>query len=268
MSKVNRKRCWIGFSLCSICAAFSASAADREPIATDRPDFVESSEVVGPGTVQIEAGLSLDRDAVDDGDVRTITTPTLVRVGVSETLELRLETDGRTSVRESVSQNDQTTNGFSDIALGVKWRARQSDGVGSGPGIALLIHADIDSGSEEFKGEGIRPSVRMVAEWELPGDMAIGVMPGLVYDNVNGERFINGIMAATMSVPLATQWRGFVELAAASIASEEHGGNVVTFDAGVTYLVSNDVQLDVAMARGLTSNTPEWNVGVGLSIRF
>ena len=245
--------------------SFSASAiADEEPLATDRPDFVESSNVVGKGRYQIETGVALERDKVEGGDVRTFTTPTLVRIGVSEVLELRVETDGYTRANNSVA--DERVTGVSDVALGAKWHF--ADGGGSAPAMAMLVHVDVDSGSEEFRGDGLRPSLRVVAEWELPHDMSLGIMPGFVFDKNEEHRFVSGIFAVTAGMPIADNLRMFGEVSGQTIAHAEDGGCIVTVDVGATYLINNDVQIDTAVSRGVNDNTPEWSVGAGLSIRF
>lgn len=251
--------------LVAVAISFSSPAiADEEPLATDRPDFVESSNVVGKGRYQIETGVSLERDKVEGGNVRTFTTPTLLRVGVSDVLELRMETDGYTRLNDSVA--DEKTTGVSDIALGAKWHF--ADGGGSAPAMAMLVHVDVDSGSEEFRGNGLRPSLRVVAEWDLPHNMSLGIMPGVVFDKNEEHRFVSGIFAVTAGMPIAKHLRMFGEVSGQQIAHAEDGGCVVTVDLGATYLINNDVQIDTAVSRGVNDNTPEWSVGAGLSIRF
>jgi hypothetical protein len=110
---------------------------------------------------------------------------------------------------------------------------------------------------------------RCVAEWELPGDSSLGLMGGVVFDrDETGERFQSGILAVTFSKPLADNVRGFVELAGRSLAEQRFGGNVITFDTGVTYAVGKDMQWDVSAAFGLNKETPDYAVGIGFSIRF
>jgi hypothetical protein len=66
--------------------------------------------------------------------------------------------------------------------------------------MAWLAHVDLDTGSTAFRGQGLRPSLRFVAEWDLPDDMSIGVMPGLVADKAeDGSRFTAGIFAVTLA---------------------------------------------------------------------
>jgi hypothetical protein len=46
----------------------------------------------------------------------------------------------------------------------------------------VLAHADLPSGSRALRGEGVRPSLRVSAEWDLPADLSLGVMPGIAVD--------------------------------------------------------------------------------------
>ena len=252
-------------------AALACACAARagEAIVTDRPDFVESSDVVGRGHVQIETGLSFERSQSAGVKSRTTTTPTLLRLGVNEAIELRVETDGfvRSSVEDA--SGTQRERGFSDVALGVKWHVQEGDEASGKPGLAWLLHLDVDSGSPAFRGQGLRPSLRGVAEWDLPQNFSVGVMPGVLIDkNADGKRFASGILAVTLGNDFAPGWHGFVELAGQQLASKRNGGSVVTFDFGASHLLSDSVQVDIAASRGLTSDSPDFQWGVGLSLRF
>jgi hypothetical protein len=110
--------------------------------------------------------------------------------------------------------------------------------------------------------------LRFVAEWDLPSETSLGIMPGVVYDKNDQHRFVSGIIAATFGKQFTPKFRGFVELAGQQLASKTDGGNVVTADTGMTYLVSKSIQLDAYASRGLTDDSPDWNVGVGFSMKF
>jgi hypothetical protein len=258
--------CLLGLSLMLAPAARAADA-----ISTDRPDVVESSDVVGQGHVQIETGFQSERDADAGIRTRTRTTPTLLRIGIHDALELRLETDGLTLARtdDAALGASSGRRGWSDVALGMKWHVQDGDEAKGVPGMAWLLHLDADTGNSAFRGQGIRPSLRFVGEWDLPHEMSVGVMPGLVMDrNAEGKRFVAGILAVTLGKGWTPAWRTFVELAGQQIASKSNGGSVVTFDAGATYLVNDSLQLDVSLSRGLTSESPDFAWGVGASVRF
>lgn len=243
-----------------------APARAEEPIATDRPDFVESSDTVGRGRAQIETSLAWERDRAKGTRTTLLSTPTLLRLGVSEDWELRLESDGRQRQRTRAAALDTTQQGWADASLGVKWHMR--DGEGAAPGVAWLLHADLDSGSAAFRGEGMRPSVRVVMEWELDENWSAGLMPGLAWEKANGNRYAAGIFGAVLGRSLSETTRVFAELALPHIAAGRHGGTQATFDFGAAWLLTSDVQIDLSAARGLNHRTPDWSAGIGLSVRF
>lgn len=250
-------------------ATAGVAHADDEAMATDRPDFVESSDVVGKGRVQVETSLAWERERQGGMKARLSSTPTLLRVGVSDTWELRLETDGRLRLRSEAAGVSSRERGWSDLSFGVKWHHRDGDEEAGTPGLGWLLHLDADTGSGAFRGQGVRPSLRMVAEWEFAGGWSLGVMPGLFRDrDESGRRFTAGILAAVLGKSLNERTRVFVELSGEQLAAARHGGHVATLDAGVAYLLTRDLQLDAAVSRGLSRNAPDFAWTVGLSARF
>lgn len=112
--------------LLAMCAL--SARAEEEPLATDRPDFVESSDVVGAGRFQIETSVAFERSKVDGTREKLRATPTLLRIGIGDTLEARIETDGALYLR-STDETGLTTRdrGRADIALGLKWHTHDGD---------------------------------------------------------------------------------------------------------------------------------------------
>jgi hypothetical protein len=108
------------------CLAGRAHAED-EPITTDRPDFVESSEVVGKGRWQIETSLAWERDREAGMKTRLFGTPTLLRLGVADHWEVRLETDGRLRLKADGAGVALREHGWSDLSVGLKWHQRDGD---------------------------------------------------------------------------------------------------------------------------------------------
>ena len=253
-----------------LAATLSCALAQAEDsIVTDRPDFVESSDVVGLGRFQVETGLTSDRHAQDGVTVRTLTTPTLFRYGIGETTELRLETDGWTHERTSdaVAGTSATARGWSDLSLGVKWHVLE--GKDSTPGVAWLLHVDTATGSKAFRGVGLRPSLRAAIEWDLPEEFSLGVMPGVYVDrNDAGKRYTGAILAATLGKEWSPRWHSFLEVAGQQLASKRNGGAVVTLDAGLAFVATPTLQFDIEVARGLSDAAPDLESGVGVSIKF
>ncbi|MDB5761443.1 MAG: transporter [Herminiimonas sp.] len=264
-----RVRCFlIGSALTAISIA-PLHAEEQDAIKTDRPDFVESASVVKKGQFQVETGIAIERDTTQGNYQRTFTTPTLLRIGVHDALELRVETDGRTVRRteDSATGGASTVRGYSDLSLGMKWHMQ--DGEGMKPELGLLLHADLDSGSSAFRGNGVRPSLRLAAEWELPNQYSLGVMPGFIYDKrADGERFFGGIFAVSLQKSLNDRLSAFVELAAPQIARAKNGGSIVSYDVGMAYLLTPSWQIDTAIQIGANRNTPDRSGTIGISTRF
>lgn len=230
-----------------------------EPIATDRPDFVESSQTVGQGRVQVETSLAWEKA----GKAELASTPSLLRVGVSEQWELRLETDGWLRTGGA----GERISGMADLSVGAKYHVANSDD--PGPSLAWLLHADLPTGKEAFRGHGTRPSLRLVAEWELPRDYSVGVMPGVIRDSDEaGARYTAGIFGIVVGKAWNDRFRSFAEVAMPQIARSRHGGTVAVLDLGSAWLLSNDVQIDAAYSAGLNDNAPDHALTVGLSTRF
>ncbi len=244
-------------------------AAETDVIVTDRPDFVESSDVVGKGRFQLETGINLELNNRNNIKDKLSTTPTLLRLGTGDTWELRIETDGRTVLKseDTVATTSSTVRGYSDVSLGAKWHVM--DDHGAMPSIGILANVDLDSGSRAFRGNGLRPSIRLVAEWDLLGDMSLGVMPGLMYDKTPaGKRFYSGIFGVVLGKSWNERFRTFVEVAASQVARAKNGGSVVTADIGAAYLLSNLCQIDMGLFKGLNKNTADLTWGVGVSVKF
>lgn len=250
------------------CAAQSAHAGDDDAINPDRPNVANSSQTVGRGRVQLEIGANWDRQRDDDLHARTLTTPTLLRIGLGESTELRIDTDGR-SIEHDVdpaSGMHSTTAGWADTSVGFKWHF--ADGEGARPSLGLIGEVALPTGSSALRGKGVRPQVELPAEWDLQHGWSLAVMPGLGSDSDdNGTRYGYGILAASLGKELTERAKGFVEVAAPQIARASHGGNQTQVDAGVSWLVNKDCQLDAMVVHGLNRNTPDLSLAFGVSIR-
>jgi hypothetical protein len=251
--------------------ALPAAHADDDTINPDRPDVANSSQVVGPRRVQLEAGLEWDRQRDPDVHVRTLTTPTLLRIGLSDALELRVETEGRTLAHASDPATGRHTvdAGWAESAVGVKWHLADQDG--ARPSVGLIAEVALPTGSKALRGTGFRPSLSLPAEWDLGNDWSLALMPGVGRDsdegNSAGAHYAYGVFGAALGKAFGERLHGFVELAAPRIARAAHGGTQTVADAGVSWLVNRDCMLDVMVVHGLNRNTPDLSLAFGISVR-
>lgn len=239
-----------------------------EEIATDRPDVVESSEVVGKGRFQIETSFATERESKGAPKTRARMTPTLLRIGLTDDLEARIETDGYTHVKTWDSGTTASESGLSDIALGIKWHVRTPADNEAGPSMAWIFHVDTPTGAKAFRGSGLRPSARLVSEWDF-NTWSLGVMPGIYVDKDDADkRYVGGILAVVLGKPINDKLRVFGEWAGHQLTTDSHGGNVITANLGAAYVLSNTVQIDMAVSKGLTDAAPKQAMTIGLSILY
>jgi hypothetical protein len=253
-------------------AGTAAGAEEKDRISSDRPDFLTSPDVVGKGRFQIETGALVQRDdPAGNTRTRTLSTPTLLRLGVTDKVELQLETDGRMRTRETdlPTQSTVRAHGYADTAIAIKWNTHEGNEEKGEPGIGWVFQATMPSGSRAFRGRGVRPAVIGAFEWDLPNEMALGANAGLAYDNSDtGGRFFSGTLGVGLSKHLTDRLTIAAEIVAQQIARKQYGGNVAVADVGMTYLLTKSVQVDALVGRGLTNESPKYLFTVGISARF
>jgi hypothetical protein len=230
-------------------AFFTQPACALDAIDTDGPDFVESSEVVPRGHFQYELDVNVERNRRVAPKDTVTTTPALLKYGFADNFELRIAPDGY------LHQNNRA--GRADTAFGIKWHAQDRDAARNRPAVSWIAHLDTPAGNAQLRRPGLRPSLRSVLAWELPYDLALGLMPGLIYDVADdGHRYAAAIFGAVLNKRISEKWRAFVEFSGRQIARAADGGVVASWDVGAAWLASHDTQLGVRAGVAANRNTP------------
>jgi hypothetical protein len=244
-------------------------------IDTDGPDFVESSESVGKGRFQFETGPSFQRDKRDGADQRTVSIPLLLKLGMGGGIEARLETDALTWVSGQAPPDGTSggtsvaLHGFADTAIGLKWHSEDEDPARGIPSVAWLLHFELPSGTEDYRGRGVRPFLRSVISWDLPQHFTLGIMPGIEYDTrPDGTRFTSGIFGIVFGRWWTDRFRTFIEVSAPQIAPAQDGGVILYDDVGAACLLSDNWQLGGRVGWAANQNTPSEYILISLAGRF
>lgn len=260
----------IAVVFCWLLPLVACAAPDQDDvIAPDRPDFADSPDVVGKGRFQIETGFERERDTADGVKNRTDTVPALLRLGVSEDWELRLETDGhqRTVADELATGQRSRVSGYSDMSVGAKWHLR--DGDGARPALGMVAQWDLNTGSRPVRAQGKGGTLRLGAEWDLGDDLSLGTVQGLAWRHRDdGKRYTSALFGIVLEKSWNRHFSTFVEYAARQIAHARDRGSISTFDLGASWLLTRSVQLDTALSRGINRNAPDWDWTAGVSLRF
>lgn len=244
------------------CAVSGQETTEVLELITDRPDQTESSAIVPRGYFQIESGITYS----DEGsESRTLEYPgTLLRIGVSKRLELRLGTQGFVSEFEG-----NRTTGYGDSEIGTKiYLLRER---GWRPETALLASVSLPTGSDGFSTNRMDPSFRFAFSHTLTDTVSLGYNLGAAWETVStssGRSTLSDLQyTVTAGFGLSERFGAFVELFGDTPLSAD-GSSEVSFDGGVTFLIRPNLQLDAALGVGLTDEAPDWFFTTGVSIRF
>lgn len=250
---MNPHRFLLIFILLSIPAAAAPS-----PIATDRPGFLFSSLTAGRGVLQVELGLP----AVTLGEARFTSLFALVRYGVTDGLELRIDSP----VYNESAGAHSTDRGFGDVEVAAKWHL--ADNAGARPSFALIPSVIMPLGQKEFSAGKPVYQLNAIAEWALQNGWGIGALAGYLNGPSGGGRYGQVTLGAALGRSLPSpQWSAYGE--AVQVITQLAGASDASFlGGGIKYLVSNDAQLDLSFDRGVTSGSPDWLLGLGFSARF
>ncbi len=236
--------------------------ADTVPeMVTDRPDQTESTATVPKGMVQVDTGLV----STDTGVSTVLEIPgTLVRIGVHEKLELRVGTAGW------IRDDDLDIGGFGDSELGFKLRL--CDEAGWMPDTAVLAGISAPTGNDDFTTDEWDPSIRFAAAHTINELISFGWNVAAEWSsslNSSGETATLAVMpySGAFGFGLSGRLGCFAELFGEVPVNAEDGPTHMA-DAGITYLVMNNFQLDLAAGAGLNDNADDWFVLGGITYRL
>ena len=232
-------------------------------LVTDRPDATESSSVVGKGTIQIETGglyETFEENAVKSENY--VYNTTLVRYGILDNLELRLGWDFTEGIAKvNGNKLDNVTSGFSPLLLGVKLSIAEEKG--AMPEIAIIGHIfPLFSASEDYRPETTGIDFRFSMSHTLSENSSIGYNLGGQWGSDSPEAA--AIYTVAYGHSISDTFGFFAELY--GDLPEDSSANHF-WDAGFTYLVSNDLQLDTYFGTSITKGQ-DLLLGLGLSYRI
>lgn len=245
----------------AVLGAGVAVAEDGDPLITDRPDFTESAATITRGRIQIEGGYTFTRDHDTDEHAAG---ELLARFGMTEVLEFRL------GINSFVWQDRPGPNlsGFEDMTVGIK--ARLSDPLPPGsrrPQVAVIVATTIATGSRDLGQAGLQPQTTLAFAWELSERTSVGSNLGYAYLREDGgNRFGELSGSVALGRALGEKLGGYVEYYGMLRDGSRVDDHFV--NAGFTWALSADSQLDVRAGAGLNDEAADFFIGAGAAWRW
>jgi hypothetical protein len=227
-----------------LCAPMPSIA---EPIQADRPGQADPAFVVGRGTVQIEMGATYSRERNGEHvDTWTFPEP-LLRVGVLDRAELRLAADG-VVIRDV--HGATTAHTGSDLEVSTKIRIlEQAVWL---PMTSMLAGLTFPTGGRAVTSAGYDPFGTLLVSWQIGERFSVDADLGLAAPTQGSDhpgRVVETFVAASWGMSLSESVGTFLEYDTTLRASGRPDAH--TLEGGLTYLVTDDLQLDVSAGTGL-----------------
>ena len=240
-----------------------ASAQPVRPLATDRPDRTESPYTVPRGWMQIESDLlSWGRIEGDNEQLTAMQIATLnMKIGVTNRIDLQVLFNPYVHTEAEIGGSPTVE----DDATGQAGLRAKLNLFGNDEGnvaFALLPFATVPT-EEDDVFDLVTWGMVTPFSVGIGDDAALSAMVG--YTRVdNDDSWVTA--SASFGSAIAGDFAGFVELYASRNSFDSDAIDDATLDVGVTFAPGN-WQLDAGVYRGLASETEDWRVFLGASVR-
>lgn len=236
-----------------------------EGIVTDRPDQTEAPNLTPKGWFQIESGIQTEYDETADYKSQsTLFNTTLWKYGLTKSFEFRLITEyGKNSITGKDGNSFSFTNqGIQPVAIGCKIKIHE--GKGLIPSVSLISHLDIPALADpEFRPQYTIPRFRFCLAHDLSERISFSYNLGAEWEE--GASNATYIYTASLGFSLHERVGMFAE---AYGFMRENSPADHRLDAGLTVLLTDNLQLDTSGGIGISEISPDYFISGGVSWRF
>ncbi|MEO6489870.1 MAG: transporter [Ferruginibacter sp.] len=221
----------------------------------DRPDQTECVATVPKKYVQVETGFVYED--LGSKSSSTLMPTILLKYGVTDRFELRVITEV-----ERVKQDSKQNTGINPVKIGFKTKLLEEKNIL--PAISFLGHLSLPKiASKDNTADFYAPSFRFSFQHTLSSKVSLGYNIGAEWDGFTPTPYFLYTISTAYSV--TEKFGAFVELygfVPQDEISDHHA------DAGFTYLLSNNLAIDISGGINLSNHSPGYFIGAGFSFRF
>ena len=237
-------------------------------LSTDRPDTTESPYSVDAGHFQVEwEALSVGRTKTGGVTTKTLSSSVNAKVGLTNRSDLQVVMEFFRDVSQSGNGADFDESGIGDLDIRYKFNLWGNDGgptaAGLMPFITLPTHSEDFGASRDVEGGLIIPFAT-----ELDGGWGLGVMleVDFVRNDADDGHTVVWVQTVTAAHDIVGDLGGFLEFVNLASADDDASSEAY-FNAGLTYGVNDDLQLDAGTNIGLTQASKDTRFFLGISFR-
>ncbi|RDV15892.1 transporter [Pontibacter diazotrophicus] len=232
---------------------------DLGRISTGRPDQTQGTTVVPKSTLQIESGFLYQKNTAEEQETKTHAYPTVsLRYGLLERLELRVDGAFQDSVIREYNSY-RKVNGIGPLGAG--FRLYMWKGAGVLPQAALTATVSLPVGNSNMVSNYTDTELRLGFTNTITPDLSLTYTLGYGWVEEGTETKYAFKVSGDLSYRVAVYAEVFGTNAEGSRAAHQA-------DAGVLFIVRQNMQLDVAAGIGLSRAAPDLFITTGYSVRL
>ena len=228
-------------------------------IVTDRPTQSESPVIVPAGFFQIETGFI--HEFMTSDITNTFYNTTLLRYGLGKGLEIRLAMDYLKNVECWNGDDTQfITRGFTPVFIGSKLHITQEQGIW--PEVAFSAGVGVPkTGAGAFMTSYLAPFLKVIASHTIGRNFSLGYNVGAAWNGETAQP--TGIYTVSLGMSVSEGIGVFIE----NYAYFKKGLFDFRSDAGITWLLKKNLQVDLSGGLGLSNEAPNGFISCGISWR-
>jgi hypothetical protein len=238
-------------------------------MSTDRPDTTESPKTVDAGHVQVELSFG-DYVRDEEHGVKTETSTVLpfnVKLGLTNHVDVQLVADPYVHQRVRSDSGRETDEGFGSTQLRLKVNLWGNDE--GATALAIMPFVQLPTAADDLASDHLEGGLIVPFSMELPDEFNLGLMAefDVVRDEDDDSYGFEFLHTVNINRTIVGDLGGYVEYI--GIAPVDTGGGYLALlGTGLTYRLSEDVQLDFGMNFGLSAHADDFNVFAGISFRL
>lgn len=242
-------------------------------MSTDRPDKTESPYTVDAGHLQLEMSFldyTYNHDDPDEPQARVDSfsvVPANMKVGLLNNVDLQVVLNPY--IHEVTRDDGVKTrrDGFGDVQTRLKINFGGNDA--GDTAFAAMPFIEFPTNTDDLGNDKVEGGVILPLAVALPGGWNMGLMAEFDFNQNSADEDYHTeyIHSITFGHAIAGNLNGYVEFFS-NTSTEDNVAWVSTVDAGLTYGVNEDIQLDLGVNVGVTRFADDLNPFCGLSMRY
>jgi len=247
----------------------SSDSDEPDVINADRPDFTNAPVTVGKGTQQLELGYTYSWAASAEPLIASHSYPeALLRLGmIGDWFELRVQWDyGHvTQASNGVVRHQE---GAQDLYLGTKIALTPQTGIL--PATAVMPQITVPTGAEAFTAGRVMPGLALLYAWDITDWLSLGgsTQVNQFTDAQTGSDYAQWAQSFSFGYGLSETTNAFTEWYVIAPAGADTNRTMHYLDGGFSHRLSDDLQIDIRIGKGVSEAAANWFTGAGAAIRF